>query len=64
MSDTIAVMREGEIVETGPADRVYHEPEHEYTKALLAAVPVADPRRQRERKSARRRLQHALADAA
>jgi oligopeptide transport system ATP-binding protein len=64
MSDTIAVMEHGKIVEQGPADQVYLSPQHEYTKALLAAVPVPDPRRQHERKVARRRLQHALAQAA
>jgi oligopeptide transport system ATP-binding protein len=54
MSDRIAVMADGKIVETGPADQVYASPRHEYTKALLAAVPVPDPRRMRARKAARR----------
>jgi ABC-type oligopeptide transport system ATPase subunit len=62
MSDTIAVMNQGKIVETGPAEQVYLSPREEYTKALLTAVPVADPRRQRERKAERRRLKHALAE--
>jgi ABC-type oligopeptide transport system ATPase subunit len=62
MSDTIAVMNQGKIVETGPAEQVYTAPREEYTKALLTAVPVADPRRQRERKAERRRLKHALAE--
>jgi oligopeptide transport system ATP-binding protein len=56
VSDDIAVMEKGRLVEVGPADRVYSRPEHEYTKALLAAVPVPDPRRMRERKAERRRL--------
>jgi ABC-type oligopeptide transport system ATPase subunit len=64
MSDTIAVMQHGKIVEHGAADQVYRSPQHEYTKALLAAVPVPDPRRQRQRKTERRRLQHVLAEAA
>ena len=64
MSDMIAVMENGRIVEAGPADEVYHAPAHEYTKALLAAVPVPDPRRQRERRVERRRLQRAHAEAA
>jgi oligopeptide transport system ATP-binding protein len=55
MSDRIAVMAEGKIVETGTADEVYASPRHEYTKALLAAVPVPDPRRMRARKAERRR---------
>jgi oligopeptide transport system ATP-binding protein len=62
MSDTIAVMNQGKLVETGPAEQVYTSPREEYTKALLTAVPVADPRRQRERKAERRRLKHALAE--
>jgi oligopeptide transport system ATP-binding protein len=62
MSDTIAVMNQGVIVEAGPAEQIYTSPQNEYTKALLTAVPVADPRRQRERKAERRRLKHALAE--
>jgi oligopeptide transport system ATP-binding protein len=62
MSDEIAVMNRGKIVEIGPADEVYRNPKDEYTKALLAAVPVPDPRRMRERKAERRRLRHALAE--
>jgi oligopeptide transport system ATP-binding protein len=56
MSDTIAVMHEGRIVEQGPAEEVYAQPQSEYTRALLAAVPVADPKRMRARKNARRSL--------
>ena len=62
MSETIAVMRAGKIIETGNAEDVYRSPKADYTKALLSAVPVADPRRQRERKAERRRLKHALAE--
>ena len=63
MSDRIAVMHLGKIVEIGPADDVYTRPKDEYTKALLAAVPVPDPRRMRERKAERRKLKHALTEA-
>jgi oligopeptide transport system ATP-binding protein len=49
MSDWIAVMHEGKILEQGPARDVYGTPRHEYTQALLAAVPVPDPRRMRSR---------------
>jgi oligopeptide transport system ATP-binding protein len=56
MSDTIAVMHEGVIVEQGPAERVYTRPESDYTRALLAAVPVPDPERMQQRKLERRRL--------
>ncbi|WTW99064.1 ABC transporter ATP-binding protein [Streptomycetaceae bacterium NBC_01309] len=41
LADRIAVMRDGEIVEQGAAERVLGRPEHPYTKALLAAVPSA-----------------------
>jgi oligopeptide transport system ATP-binding protein len=62
MSDRIAVMNSGRIVELGPAEEVYFHPKDEYTKALFSAVPVPDPRRQRERKAERARTR--LADAA
>ena len=61
MSDWIAVMRHGKIVELGPAEEVYSSPKHEYTKALLTAVPVPDPRRMRQRKLERARLAAAAA---
>ena len=56
MSDTIAVMRDGVIVEQGPAERVYTQPQTDYTRALLAAVPVPDPDRMRARRTERRQL--------
>ena len=53
ISDRIAVMNHGKIVETGDADQVCENPRDDYTKKLLAAVPIADPResaaRRRER---------------
>ncbi len=61
MSDDIAVMKDGKIVEAGSADEVYERPKEGYTKALLAAVPVPDPRRMQERRTERRRLSHTLA---
>jgi oligopeptide transport system ATP-binding protein len=64
MSDRIAVMNQGKLVEVGPAQEVYSHPKEEYTQALLAAVPVPDPRRMRERKVERRRVAHVLAEAA
>jgi oligopeptide transport system ATP-binding protein len=62
MSDKIAVMEKGRLVEYGPAEEVYSAPKEDYTKALLAAVPVPDPRRMKERKAERRRLAHATAE--
>jgi peptide/nickel transport system ATP-binding protein len=44
ISDTIAVMYLGEIVEHGPAEAVFGSPAHPYTKALLDSVPIADPK--------------------
>jgi oligopeptide transport system ATP-binding protein len=62
MSDDIAVMKDGKIVETGAADDVYEHPKHEYTRALLNAVPVPDPKRMQERRVERRKLKHVLAE--
>ena len=52
VSDRIAVMHEGKIVEQGPADRVCARPEDPYTRELLAAVPIPDPREARARREA------------
>jgi peptide/nickel transport system ATP-binding protein len=40
VADTVAVMRDGEVVEIGPTGRVISHPGHEYTRTLLASVPV------------------------
>ena len=62
MSDDIAVMKDGKLVETGTADEVYEHPKHEYTRTLLTAVPVPDPKRMQERRVERRKLKHVLAE--
>jgi oligopeptide transport system ATP-binding protein len=62
MSDRIAVMNAGKLVEIGPAEEVYTNPREDYTKALLSAVPIPDPRAMKERKLERRKLRHALAE--
>ena len=47
--DRIAVMYNGRIVEEGERDRIIRDPRHDYTRALLSAVPEPDPRRQKQR---------------
>lgn len=56
ISDRIAVMYLGHIVEEGPSDRVYKAAAHPYTMALLDAVPLLDPEAQRQRRAARKAI--------
>lgn len=44
ISDRVAVMHLGQIVETGPAGQIFSQPVHPYTRSLLSAAPVPDPR--------------------
>jgi oligopeptide transport system ATP-binding protein len=52
ISDRIAVMHDGKIVEQGTADQVCEHPRDSYTKKLLSAVPIPDPRESRARRQA------------
>jgi oligopeptide transport system ATP-binding protein len=49
ISDRIGVMYLGKMIEIGEAEQIYESPKHPYTKALLSAVPVADPKAKKER---------------
>jgi peptide/nickel transport system ATP-binding protein len=61
ISHRVAVMYRGEILESGPAAIVTSTPHDPYTQRLLLAAPVPDPKRQAERRAARRRLMASLA---
>lgn len=50
ISDRIAVIHFGKIVEIGPAEEIYQNPLHDYTKSLLSAIPQPDPESERSRK--------------
>lgn len=53
LASKVAVMRKGSIVETGSISQVLHQPQEPYTKRLIAAAPIPDPREQRRRTLAR-----------
>ena len=56
LAHRIAVMQYGKLVEIGPRDTILNTPKELYTKTLLAAVPVPDPKEQKIRREARAKL--------
>jgi peptide/nickel transport system ATP-binding protein len=63
LSHRVAVMYQGEIVESGKGAQVTGDPQHPYTKRLFLASPVADPERQARRRAERKEFLLAQAGA-
>jgi oligopeptide transport system ATP-binding protein len=59
IADSVIVMNKGKTVDSGPTDRVYENPSHPYTQALLDAIPVPDP----SARARRRRASHGTPEA-
>ena len=57
ISTEIAVMYFGEVVEHGPTESVFSNPQHDYTKTLLQSIPQSDPKGREERKEQRLKLE-------
>lgn len=49
VSDNVAVMKAGRVVEYGTSDEVYRTPKHDYTKTLLSAIPITHPKYRKSR---------------
>ncbi|GAB3463912.1 ABC transporter ATP-binding protein [Streptomonospora sediminis] len=63
VSDRVAVMRKGEVVELNDSDAVYEAPQHDYTRELLAAAPVLDPVEAKRHRAQRAELRRRPATA-
>src|SRR5690606_7996827 len=48
VSDTVAIMYLGHLGDQGPVRRIFDRPAHPYTRALIEAIPIPDPRRKRD----------------
>lgn len=55
IADRIAVMHLGKIIEIGPTDEIFENPQHPYTRALISAIPIPDPAVERRRSVVRLR---------
>ena len=64
IAQRVMVLYFGEVVEIGDAEQVVMNPQHDYTKKLIASVPVPDPKLEMERRELRRRLRREAAAAA
>ena len=56
MSDRILVMNRGQIVEEGPAESIYREPQQDYTRQLIASIPTGSPERIQKRQRSQTKL--------
>ncbi|MFE9656301.1 ABC transporter ATP-binding protein [Micromonospora sp. NPDC006431] len=63
MADEIVVMSQGRVVEQGTVEQIFTAPQHPYTKALLAAIPIADPDARVDRAVRRRIVERGVAAA-
>ncbi|WP_338720993.1 ATP-binding cassette domain-containing protein [Devosia sp. XK-2] len=64
IAQRIMVLYFGEVVEIGDSEQVVMDPQHDYTKKLIASVPVPDPKEEMKRREERRRLRREAATAA
>lgn len=62
LAHKVVVLQNGKVVEAGPRDQVLHNPQEDYTRRLISAAPVPNPREQRARRDARHDLLRSLGD--